>query len=262
MTTLSLRRIRKWWRRAERREPRYVYVSYHKCATQFTERVLRAACKIHGLRAATFDSRHPKVTPAQLAGADFLLLNDYSSAMVDLGALSARGLYVTRDPRDILVSMYFSHRFSHEVNHPEIGRDRAVLATLGVPEGLDYLLRSSGYFQRIMREMAQWPQPRRGYFETTFERLTTDPQGEFGRIFAFLELPIGERTLAAILQHNSFSALKAGWAKSNPDAPVNHYRQGAPGDWRQHLVGASRERFRAEYGPLLVRLGFEPTLDW
>jgi hypothetical protein len=254
--------MRNWWRKRRRRGPGYLYVSYHKCATRFTERVLRSVCDRHGLRAEKFDSLHSEVTQADLAETDFLMLTDYSSAMVDLDRFSARGLYVTRDPRDILVSLYFSHRFSHELNHPEIERDRTALAGLAVPEGLDYLMRNSGFFARIMREMRNWPQARSGYFETTFERLTKQPQREFGRILSFLGLSVGERALSSILEQNSFPALQADWAREFPGAPMNHYRRGTAGDWRLHLVGECKERFRAQYGPLLIRLGFERQLDW
>lgn len=262
VTPRRLRRIRTWWRKRRRRGPGYVYVSYHKCATRFTERVLRAVCGIHELRPALFDSRPTEVTPAQLTDTDFLMLVDYSSAMLDLDRLSARGLYVTRDPRDILVSMYFSHRFSHQLNHPEIERDRTALAGLTVSQGLDFLMANSGFFRRILREMDAWPPARAGYYATTFERLTADPRLEFGRILAFLGLSVGDRALRTILEQNSFSALMAEWAKDHPGAAVNHYRRGSAGEWREHLVGDSKERFRAQYGPLLVRLGFERQLDW
>lgn len=262
MTPHPLRRVRSWWRKRRRRGPGYVYVSYHKCATRFTERVLRAVCDLHGLYVAKFDSRRSDVAQAEIAEADFLMLTDYASTMLDLDRLSARGLYITRDPRDILVSMYFSHRFSHELNHPEIGRDRTALAGLTVPEGLDFLMANSGFFSRIMREMENWPRPRSGYFETTFERLTTDPRREFGRILSFLGLSVGERALSSILGRNSFAALQADWAKEFPGTPMNHYRRGIAGEWREYLVGGPKERFRTQYGPLLIRLGFEQRLDW
>lgn len=262
MMPLWLRRIRNRHRRRQRRGPHYLYVSYHKCATRFTELVLRAVCDMHRLHPASFDARHAGLTQAQLANTDFLMLVDYSSAMLDLDRLSARGLYVTRDPRDILVSMYFSHRFSHQLNHPEIERDRTALAGLAVPDGLDFLMSHSGFFRRIAREMEAWPQARPGYFATSFERLTQDPEREFGRVLSFLGLPVGRRALRSILQQNSFSALQERWARSNPGVPVNHYRQGGAGDWREHLVGDSKARFRAQYGPLLIRLGYERQLDW
>lgn len=242
--------------------PRFVYVSYHKCATQYAERVIRTICKRRRLRASTFDQRHETVDAETLASTDFLLLTDYSSAMIDLDALEARGAHAIRDPRDTLVSMYFSHRSSHAANHPEIVRDRAALAELDAEEGLLWLLDESGFFARIARELGSWDFEARGYFETRFERLTADPAIEFRALFDFLDLDVGRRELERALEKHRFSALRREWAKRNPEAAVNHYRRGASGDWRVHLTGRAREAFRERHGPLLVRLGYEASLDW
>jgi hypothetical protein len=254
--------MKRWLRGGGGDGPRYVYVSYHKCATQYTERVLRAVCRHHGLVAATFDARHPSVPARALRRADFLLLTDYSSEMIDLGALDARGVHIVRDPRDTLVSMYFSHRSSHALNHEEIARDRAALASLDTSDGLDYLLRESGFFRRITRELEAWNPSARGYHETTFERLTADPMAEFAAILDSLGLTIERSALEAILERNRFETLRREWALRNPDAKTNHYRQGRAGDWRSHLAGDVKERFRARYGPLLIKLGYETSLDW
>lgn len=242
--------------------PRYAYVSYHKCATQFTERVLRAVCTLHDLRASTFDARHQVVDLRALRRTDFLMLIDYSSEMVDLDSLDAQGVHIMRDPRDTLVSMYFSHRSSHALIHKEIERDRIALADLDVQEGLDYLLRESVFFRRIARELEDWPAENRNFYETTFERLTADPGAEFAAMLSFLDLAVDSEHLDRILQRNSFSALRTEWATRHPDAEVNHYRRGKAGDWRVHLVGDVKEKFRERYGPLLVKLGYETDLDW
>ena len=263
MTSSFLRRLRRRWEpRGEREGPRFVYVSYHKCATQFAELVVRAVCEARQLRVATFDSRHPQVDSTELARTDFLLLTDYSSAMIDLDTLSARGVHAIRDPRDTLVSMYFSHRSSHPLNHEEIARDRAVLAGLDVEAGLHYLMEESQFFQRIVRELGTWDFEGRGYFETRFERLTTVPAEEFAAMFEFLGLDVGLSELAAILERNRFSALQQAWSANHPKTEGNHYRRGQPGDWRVHLVGGARESFRERYGPLLVQLGYEANLAW
>lgn len=257
-------RLERWIERTGRRPrgPAYVYLSFHKTATQFTERVLRSVCRYHRLRAATFDSRHRTVEAAVLSRTDFLLLTDYSSEMIDLAALDVRGVRVIRDPRDTLVSMYFSHRSSHALNHEEIAQNRQALADLDVSDGLDYLMRNASFFKRIVRELDVWLPEDHGYYETTFERLTRDPRAEFAAILEALGLPLEDADLEAILAENSFSALQDEWAEDHPGADTNHYRKGVAGEWRRYLIGDAKESFRARYGSLLVRLGYEATLDW
>lgn len=245
-----------------RKRRAYLYVSYHKCATLFTARVVRAVCGIHGLRTATFDSRHRRVSRWAVWSKDFLLLTDYSGSMLDLESVEGRGFHVIRDPRDILVSMYFSHRDSHRINHDEIKRNRRKLGALDKLGGLTYLVEESSFFLRIMRELANWNYDTDRFYETSFERLTTDPLREFEAVFAFLDIPMERSDLARILQQNSFDVLKANWRARNPGAEVNHYRSGVAGDWKNHLEGEPKTIFRQKYGDLLIRLGYENDAAW
>ena len=244
------------------RRPKYVYVAYHKCATRFTERVVRDVCQLHGLRAAAFDQRRPKVGWWALRSMDFLLLTDYSRGMLDLGSLDVRGFHVIRDPRDLLVSVYFSHRYSHSESHEEIARNRAQLAGRDDQEGLRYMMDESAFFNRVVEEFGAWNYERDNFFETTFEKLTGGPERAFRAIFDFLGLEVGERELRAVLDRNSFSNLKDAWAARNPAAEVNHYRRGVSGDWKLHLDGEAKEVFRERYGNLLVKLGYESDDRW
>jgi hypothetical protein len=182
--------------------------------------------------------------------------------MLDLQTVDGRGFHVIRDPRDILVSMYFSHLNSHRVNHAEIKRDRRRLAELDPLDGLTYLMDESQFFQRIVRELADWNYDTERFYETSFERLTTDPAKEFGAIFSFLGIPVERSDLTAILQQNRFENLKADWRTRNPGAGVNHYRSGVAGDWKNHLVGKPKMLFRRRYGDLLIQLGYENEEAW
>ncbi len=245
-----------------KRRKAHLYVSYHKCATLFTVGVVRAVCRTHGLRTATFDSRHRRVSRWAVRSKDFLLLTDYSSGMLDLESIDGRGFHVIRDPRDILVSMYFSHRNSHRINHAEIKRNRRRLAELDRLDGLTYLMEESRFFQRIMRELADWKYESDRFYETSFERLTTDPLREFEAIFAFLDIPVEQSELARILQQNRFDVLKADWKARNPGIEVNHYRSGIAGDWTNHLEREPKTIFRQKYGDLLIQLGYENDATW
>lgn len=241
--------------------PRYLYVSYHKCATQWTERILRAVCKRHRLRASTFDSRHPTVPDREARRTDFLMLTDYTTGMVDLAGIHARGVHVIRDPRDTLVSMYFSHRFSHAMNHEEIARNREALESRSLDDGLRWLMDESRFFLRIIDELGRWNFEDPRFHETTFERLTAEPEREFAEALDVLELSLPPEHLGEILADNRFGRLQRAWAEDHPEATANHYRKGVAGEWREHLTGEILELFRERHGELLVELGYEACPD-
>ena len=235
---------------------RYLYLSYHKSATLWTERILRDVCKLRRLRAKSYDSRHPTVPVRKLRRTDFLLLIDYTTGMINLPGFHGHGVHVIRDPRDTLVSMYFSHRFSHQLNHEEIARNRTALESRSVEDGMRWLMDESRFFRRIVDELERWNFDDPRFHETTFERLTVEPEREFAGILSFLDLPLPADDLTAILERNRFERLQQGWAARNPEAVANHYRTGVAGEWREYLLGENREIFRERHGKLLMRLGY------
>jgi hypothetical protein len=193
------------------------------------------------------------------------MIQDHSSHIVDIDALQGRGFHVIRDPRDILVSMYFSHKNTHVVSDPRAGeilRNRELLSEIDKQEGLRYLMEHSGYFGRVMREIASWDYARENFYEVKFETLTMQPLTEFDKIFDFLGLPVEESVLEDIIERNSFGAMKKRWNEKHPGKKSSHYRKGKSGDWQNHLKGTTREMFKDRYGDLLIRLDYEPDKEW
>ena len=83
-----------------------------------------------------------------------------------------RAFHVVRDPRDILVSAYFSHLKTHPTdNWPELGAHRAHLSTLSKEEGLfaemDF---SAGQFE----DMYTWNYEQPDILELKLEELSPD----------------------------------------------------------------------------------------
>ena len=242
---------------------KYVWVSHHKCATQYVMRVLRAVCEDKKLRAVKCDWREP-ISRSTIMLNNFLMIQDYSSDIVDIKALKGRGFHVIRDPRDILVSLYFSHRYSHALQHDvqEIADDRRVLSGMDEPTGLIYLMDHSSYFNRAMREMTAWDYHMDNFFETRFERITVEPQTEFAKVFAFLGIEMAPGELDRILSTITFDNLKQEYDRTHTGSETSHYRQGKAGDWGNHLLGQAKEVFKQRYGDLVVRLDYAADTNW
>lgn len=177
---------------------------------------------------------------------------------LDIGAL--RGFHVIRDPRDIVVSAYFSHRYSHP-SGPWLDRQRDLLQQLVFDDGMRA---SIDFREQQFRRMYSWNYQDPDIHETTYERFVADPILTLRGILAFLSLypdRIGEDRLDAILAFHSFEKLTGGRERGREDRH-HHYRKGTPGDWRDHFSEANKEHFKEKYGDLLLKLGYEKDNAW
>lgn len=225
---------------------------------------------------------------------DFL---SYTNAQVeDVKALSDhQGFHVVRDPRDVLVSAYFSHKNSHPTEDwPELKDHRRALQSLEKEEGL---LKEIEFSRPFLETMRGWDYEQEHILEVKMEELTSAPDTYFPLILRHLGLwrdedesvnlfrrgchygnrvlyklhhalpvPIPKRltvvdmispsTLEKILSAHRFERMTGGRSKGEAD-PDSHYRKGEPGDWKNHFTDRVHRVFRERYGGLVVKLGYD-----
>lgn len=232
------------------------YVSHHKCGTQWTLGVLGDLLDHAAVTHATFDWRDD-VTCLDLLRFEVLMIQDYDLDMnVDLESVE-RGLHVVRDPRDLLISLYYSHRDSHPVRDPlawEILRDRAVLRQCSVLEGLRFLYDHSGYFRRVMESMENWQFDPDRFLELRFEDFVkgASPEGIRGAL-GFLGIEVPAAFVVQVLQSWDFSRLRAA---AGSGGETQHYRAGAAGAWREVFDAELVDRFCVDHPEVFTRFGY------
>lgn len=97
-----------------------------------------------------------------------------------------RGFHVVRDPRDIVVSAYFSHKKSHHTDEwPELVDHRARLQCLSVAEGL---LLELDFIRPFFEHMYTWDYEQENVLELHMEEITARPLPSFLAIMDFLGL--------------------------------------------------------------------------
>jgi len=170
--------------------PLFVYFGHHKCASGWTTNIFRELCFHMG---RTFSVVH---VPSDFDGGslhthlrrnevDFLA---YTNANVEHTADLPlhRGFHVVRDPRDILVSAYFSHRNTHGTQSwPELREHRKVLRSVSKEEGL---FREMAFSASFFEDMHTWDYDQEHVLELHMEDLTARPVEGFQQIARFLGL--------------------------------------------------------------------------
>jgi hypothetical protein len=290
------------------------YYGHHKCASTWVWQIVGQVCREAGrparvvLDPLTPEGRGPLTDyratfPRQDLGG-YLREQGVEMALcitADRAHAEAlrptRGFHVIRDPRDLLVSAYFSHRNSHPtdgLDHLAAHRER--LRALPKEEGL---LAELDFSASALADITDWDYADPDVLELRMEDLTTRPYEGFLEVFRFLDLvdehepyrmvertsvfvrralnrvstrapwldPLrrerrvtGEELLGAVYM-NRFEARARGRARGQEDAG-SHYRKGVAGDWANHFTPALTEAFTARYGDLLIRLGYEADHEW
>ena len=169
-----------------------------------------------------------------------------------------RAFFVIRDPRDVVVSSYFSLRNSH-APMGDIPQARKALQELPKKEGMLYVidrLRDKKQFGQ-MRSWAVAPAAETfrlfRYEDLTGERQTE----EVDQLMRHCGITLPPAELEALLARYSFSKMKK--AKETPGR-ISHYRKGASGDWRNHFDDDIYAAYTAAAGDLAEILGY-PARD-
>lgn len=192
---------------------------------------------------------------------------------------SFKGFHVIRDPRDVVVSGYFSHMNSHPTsNWPELLEHREALKRLPKEEGIlreiefSTSLPTDGIELNLFASMRDWDYGMPNVMELKFEEIIEQPHAAFSRVFEFMDLlapdeekpaptKVSRKALSGIIQRHDFARQAGGRTRGQEDAK-SHYRKGISGDWRNHFSPRHKEYFKDKFGRLLIDLGYEADLNW
>lgn len=187
------------------------------------------------------------------------------NSRLDWNALGAcRGSHIIRDPRDVLVSGYFYHLWTDELEvvRPDPQTRRSWQQELRIRSEEDGLLYEVDRAAWNVTDMLQWDYGRGEILELRYEEFFEDPSDKQKRAlfehygFARDALEIAVRTMG------SLSLDKRTPRPSGTEQRGALLRRGVPGDWRNHFTPAIERSFKDRHGQALIDLGYERDFDW
>jgi hypothetical protein len=179
--------------------------------------------------------------------------------------LKYKAFFVMRDPRDIVISWYFSAKYSHR-KYPPIKKIRKILQTMNDEEAILYLCKTvfKGSLP-LYRAMGNWYLHRKEnerIIVLRYEELIGEKKIDtFKRLMAHLDMTFTEKDIEHLLEKYHFERFSRGRA-AGVENIKSHYRKGVSGDWKNYFSEEHKKIFKEEHGQLLIDLNYEKDLDW
>ena len=280
-----------------------VFLSHHKCGTRWISSIFHEAVNFIG--GSCFNATNSGMFDGDLAefcGSGNIRFLSYVNAEYRyIGDVeNILGFHVVRDPRDLLVSSYFSSLKTHSSRHwPELEPHREQLKKVTTEQGL---LLEMNFIADVFEALTSWNYGDQRILEIKMEDLLVNNYTVFSRIAVHLGL-LDENdgsTSSSLIQSNNtlrmlynrfltktrvlkrmtvypekvpmlqflgfihrnrFEAKAKGRSRGTEDQD-SHYRKGVAGDWVNHFTDSVKDEFKKKYGDLLIRLGYENDHNW
>ena len=277
----------------------YGYFGHHKCASTWFTEVFFDVCLELGLRYKIVYRKQDfngdlrryitenNIDFIAYANADF-------SQVAKLENLV--GIHAVRDPRDIIVSAYFSHLKTHSTHAwPELIAYRMKLQQCDQETGLFHEI---AFRKEQFDEMRSWKDFHGdNIMQVRMEDVTSRSYQSMLSIIGFLGLLYEERygyskrleflfaralgniefklgvplprilhalpaeRILGIVWQNEFEK-KAGGRKIGEENKDSHYRKGVHGDWKNYLTRDHIALIQQQYNDVILQYGYEKSQDW
>jgi Sulfotransferase domain len=248
--------------------PSILHFSMNKAATQYTKSVLRRCAIDNGMVAVgihdyAFHSHFPyldHLSAAEMqqyqhvfkpAGYLYSVFGGMIDGIANLDRYKV--VLMVRDPRDVLVSSYYSVAYSHPEPLPGSGKRDDFLAARETARrsGVDdYALAEGDGVARILeRYKTLLLDAHSSAYVTRYEEMTVDFDGWLDGLLRACGLTIGDDLRRAIRDEH------ARLTPRDEDAR-RHIRKGRAGDFREKLKPQSIDALNARLGPMLEAFGY------
>ncbi|KAM4633889.1 sulfotransferase 2B1-like isoform 2-T3 [Polymixia lowei] len=159
----------------------------------------------------------------------------------------AKVIYVTRNPKDVMVSSYHFHQMARFLDDPGTFQ-----------EFMDKFLEGQVLFGKWTDHVKSWRHTELGdrILYITYEEMVQDLRGALRRFSDFLGSNLSEEVIQRIAEHCCFNSMKTNCMSNYSLVPQEimdsnkspFLRKGITGDWKNHFSPEQEARFSAVIG--------------
>ncbi len=239
---------------------KYWIFLHHKCASRYLRAQVSAAGQ-HATKLTEIPALNSMKGPPDAQAMRFAMTrsnyclddNAWPESVHILDAQTAhdwRAIHFTRDPRDLLVSAYFSHKFSHPTHVlPGLQAHRDALCATGVEAGL--LMEMDFYAtKQAIRSLLAWPRdhPKIKTFDAIRlgQQLARNDLAMFEYVLDWIDIPLA----TDFTPPPTWETISEG-RQVDEELNTHHYRHGVQGDWKRYFTPAVDAEFIRHFGKAL-----------
>ena len=236
----------------------YHVATFHKCASNWTRRLFRDVADQRRMSIWVDQPNDAAINHCVDRGTEDVLCI-YRNGIKRNFEFKANGdapvVLCVRDPKDVLVSQYWSWKSTHVNNTDRINAVRAKLGNVDVREGLMILLDED--LVSFCTYVAEWPDPAQdsNIHLLRYESLLETFEPALQAAAQHIGLSLDAAYIATLREKYAFR----NFANRDPgeEDRSSHYRKGVQGDWADHFDAALARAFDDRYGNVCDMLGYE-----
>ena len=232
-------------------------VTFHKCGSNWFRRLFRAAADKHGANIFVSKPNDAEINRSVDRDSETTIALHRTEEAENVFATAGEAdaiILCVRDPKDVLVSQYFSWLKTHENNPTVILETREKLSEMSIKVGQRLLVHKR--LIPFCNAISSWiPAISSGRAHILkYEDLLTDFAGHMGPALELANVPMDQQELRDLEAKYSFSNI----TNRDPGAEdqSNHYRKGIAGDWMNYFDDRLVNIFNEAYSDICDGVGY------
>lgn len=192
-----------------------------------------------------------------------VLIDCNSTSIIESSDIKFKAVHLIRDPRDIIVSGMFYHKWTDEewvnISNEKYGMSyKEKINSLSNDEALFFEMDECANF--TIKNIKNWNYNNPNILEIRYEDLIVDTYNIFYKIFNHIGInPIYYPICYEIVYNTSIFKTGRNYGEIENES---HIRSGKIGQWKTYFSSEHKKYFLNKFDDILIQLGYEKDNSW